>query len=391
MHLNRLRKFLFALVISMSCITNAQIENEIRSYVDSSEVILNNGRKLLIQSIIDKDFEKSTEVYNYLQTVAARQGYLAFTYTDILYVSLLSHNWREWIDYAKNYDEKIALPVFKDDHYISDRMYNMIKDDTEELEQAIDQSDIGQEDKDLMKIMTHIISKKELDKEYTTLLNNFKSNYQPSKYEDFVDNFAPKAVIKASWNWGMGTTVISPQGKYGDKFYTNATFYMNTDINISKVYGSLYMGGGSLMLKEPLSTTGYNFNGKDRLSYFEGGGQVGYFLARTNYLHLAPYASIGGSSLKSNIYDTEEEEREFYVVNTFTYGLGLHTQVKIFEGEANPYGMYGYAYPTHYTVKQHIALKVNVGYNFLASHIYNQSKGNIFYAQIGLVWGMGDF
>lgn len=393
--INYLKRILFCLFIALPMLSNAQIESEIKAYVDSSEIILNNGRKLLVQSVINSDYEKSVSVYNYLQNEAAKQSYLAFSYTDILYISLLSHNWKEWVDYAKNYEEKIALPVFQDNHYISDRLYNTIRDNAEQLEKDVAEASIGQEDKDLISIMIHVIKEKELGKEYNTLISQYKYNHKNTKYADFLDNFLPKPKTKMSWNWGMGTTIVSPKGKYGDNFYTNATLYMNTDFNISKVYGSLYMGGGNLALREPFvaeqQSQNTYFYAKDKFTYFEGGGQIGYFLARTEYIHLAPYASIGGSSLKSNIYDPDEEELEFHIVNTFTYGLGLHTQLKIYEGETSPYAMYGYYGYSPYPVKHHFALKVNVGYNILASHIYNEFKGNIFYAQIGIVWGMGDF
>ena len=47
-------------------ITIAQIENEIRAYVDSTELIVNNGRKLLVQQLDNENYIKVKEIYNFL-------------------------------------------------------------------------------------------------------------------------------------------------------------------------------------------------------------------------------------------------------------------------------------------------------------------------------------
>ena len=63
-------------------ITIAQIENEIRAYVDSTELIVNNGRKLLVQQLDNENYIKVKEIYNFLNNKTINSNYKAFTYNE---------------------------------------------------------------------------------------------------------------------------------------------------------------------------------------------------------------------------------------------------------------------------------------------------------------------
>ena len=51
-------KLLFAIFILLFNFANAQIGNEIKTYVDSTELIINNGRKMLVNTLSVKNIEK---------------------------------------------------------------------------------------------------------------------------------------------------------------------------------------------------------------------------------------------------------------------------------------------------------------------------------------------
>ena len=52
---------------------HAQIANEIKSYIDSTEIVLNNGRRLMYHSLATADYQKANEVYVYLKAEAAKK------------------------------------------------------------------------------------------------------------------------------------------------------------------------------------------------------------------------------------------------------------------------------------------------------------------------------
>ena len=67
------------------------------------------------------------------------------------------------------------------------------------------------------------------------------------------------------------------------------------DFNINKIYTSIYIGGGDLILREPFNATNKNetltFTTGDHFIHFNAGIKVGYFGVRTNKIHIAVITS----------------------------------------------------------------------------------------------------
>jgi len=118
------------------------------------------------------------------------------------------------------------------------------------------------------------------------------------------------------------------------------------------------------------------FLGKDSL-------QVGYLLVRNKRLHLAPYVSVYGSSLVSNLYeDVDDDDKEMTVYDSFAPGLGLHTECLVYQFKsANAY--YG-------TMDGYLSLRFDAGANLITKSPAGMD-GDILYAKLGFVFGMGAF
>ncbi len=380
----------FLLLFSFSCL-KAQIKNEILSYSDSTDIIMNNGKELMMQSLMSGNDEKAKEIYYYMQDEAIKRGFLAFSYIDILYINALSHNWGEFFDYIKNFKEKVNLPIYDREAQFSDRLYNITKQKAGAI--LYDAKKVlPEEEYATLELFLHVVQEDDLSSKYRKLKNDFEHDFTSSKYEEFVDNYLPDLPMKASWTCSFGSGFMSPTGTFGDHFKTTASFYMSTDFNISNVYFSLFLDGSNLRVDEPFTIENYQFEKNDRFAYFDGGLQLGYFLVNSNYIHLAPYATIAGSSLESNLYsDYENNDMEYHMINAFTCGAGVHTQIKLFEAKSNPYSGFWYGIYYDQSVEYYFALKCNIGYNVLTSSNYDVAKGDMFYAQIGIVWGLGGF
>lgn len=61
------KKTLFIGLFLLSFQLNAQIEKEIKTYVDSTEILFVNGRKLLLEEIQLFNYPKATEIFNFLE------------------------------------------------------------------------------------------------------------------------------------------------------------------------------------------------------------------------------------------------------------------------------------------------------------------------------------
>ncbi len=105
--------FLSFLFFIFSESANAQIENEIKSYSDSTVEFVNNGRKLILQSIEKEDYEKTKEIYQYLTEITEGKAYSAFYYFESLNILLITSDWSSFLEKAKNYNlykNKIPYP-----------------------------------------------------------------------------------------------------------------------------------------------------------------------------------------------------------------------------------------------------------------------------------------
>ena len=164
------------------------------------------------------------------------------------------------------------------------------------------------------------------------------------------------------------------------------------DFNINKIYTSIYIGGGDLILREPFNATNKNetltFTTGDHFIHFNAGIKVGYFGVRTNKIHIAPYLGLGGVSLKSDIYeiDVDKEDLEVTLYDSFMMDFGVHTELKIlsFQSAGNAYN---YGAPG----KHHISFKIDAGYNTITDQKNDMFSGNMIYINPAIVWAIGDF
>ncbi|MFZ4583160.1 MAG: hypothetical protein ACOYM7_10970 [Paludibacter sp.] len=69
--------------------TQAQIESEIKNYVDSNEIIMNNGRKYLIQCFQEDNPQKVQEVFHYLMMKGEQRKCSAFSFKEQILLGLI--------------------------------------------------------------------------------------------------------------------------------------------------------------------------------------------------------------------------------------------------------------------------------------------------------------
>lgn len=378
---------LFILVL-ISLQLSAQIENEIKQFVDSSEIIINNGRKLLIKSLVHEDLDKANEIYSFLINHATDGDYLTFSYTEDLYLNLIFGNYSSFIDKALNYKTIYRKYQSIDDANLLNICSNVVDGHFAEMEKIIHEGKLSAEDEALLNVVMLLFRKNFIDEDYSRAIKAFKKDFPDSRYKNFVVDFLPKPLIHGAISFGMGVSYLVPTGNLAESFYATPAFNMTYDINFGRIFTSLYMQGGGLELKKPF--TAYNdvdtvsFQAGDPFSYFEGGLLVGYFLSRSEKMQLAPFVGFSGASLESNIYkDPNYNDYEIPVMNSFVVGLGLHTEFKLYDYQR--YNLYGYS------EKGYFSLKLDGGVNLVVNQDHEEFRGNLGYVRATLVWGLGKF
>ncbi|MCG8411018.1 MAG: hypothetical protein MI739_07020 [Bacteroidales bacterium] len=371
--------------------TYAQIEKEISTFVDSTELLINNGRKFLLQKINENNIEKTKEVYTYLLELGIKKKCNTFSYIEELYINALIADWDKWLELAKitTYEQRSFCVEI--DYTLVNTLWQKFTKNVDVLLYSSEKLTI--EERSIIDLFLFSLTKKDTDKDekmYKQKIKDFKSEFKNSKYNYFLNRVLPSPKIKGSYSFSIGPNFIILDSKLKTNFESTACFAMAMDFAVNKVYCSLNFSGGNFELKKPFNAQVDRENvlldKGEHFSYFEGGLNCGYFLLRNKHFHVAPFVTLAGASLKSNIFDSNEnkEKDELKIFNSFTYGLGLHTEVKI--KEWNIKNFYG-----NYNEYSYISLKVNIGYNIISYYKDNNFKGNTFFVSPTLVWGFGNF
>ncbi len=383
----------FYLIISIFLLTTAQldgqIENEIKTYVDSTEVLVTNGRKMMVNKILDNDYPKASEIYQYLTSLTAGKTFSSFYYSEDIYLNILFCDWDRLVDILLDYSNIGHKYTYRNASEILSIIGSKLSAKSDSLLLESQKSNIDAESKKLIEIIIYVIKNGSND-EYNSKLKEFEKEYTNSKYNDIISKVLPSKKIKASLGFGLGSGLVSTTDNLKRSFGSNAIINISMDFGIQKIYTSLYLNGTSLKLKEPFSvsngTETLDFNYNESFQYLDAGLRCGYFIIRNGRINISPYASISGSFLQSKRYDDpDDNKKEYKAFNSFTHGPGLHTEIKLKEFKtSNRYYNYGYEH-------SYISFKVDAGYNFIAKHKDDYFKGNTPYVMVELIWGIGDF
>jgi hypothetical protein len=378
--------------------TTAQIANEIRSYVDSTEILINNGRKMLIQSLIQNDVLKATKIYLYLNEVSSGKSCTAFNYSEELYVRILISDWNGLLTHMQDIKEKRNISAcYQFNEKLNDRLYKLVTERLDTIHKEIDLYELSNEQRDLFNLMLYLIKSGQADDEYSLKLKSYKKKYPDSAYNDFLSLYLPDPIYKAGLGITIGPGYVYPQNLLADYFNSNWTFHFSYDFYFGNVYSSLMVSGTSLSLKKSLpayilaQNPGASIATGDGFSFFDGGLAVGYMPINKKRVRIAPYMMIGGITIESTLYPEDSNLKELTPVNSFYFGPGVHCWLKIADFKANNAFWYGPYYSTASpNAKSTLALQLNVGYNFL-TNMYPELRGNVTYLRAGLVWGMGNY
>ena len=384
---NKILSMLFGLFI-LSGTVFSQIESEINTYVDSTEILVNNGKKLLLKKVQEKDYVKVTEIYNFLSAKTVDQKCFVFDYTEELYLFCFMSDSESWLNKAADLSKYKASTCYPTSLKIHNQLYEALRSNVDFFQQKMNSLALNTEDQALFDLYFYIIKNGGRDELYDQKVNKFNKLFPASRYKYFVNNYLPKPLSKFSMAYSFGAVGFYPNQKLADYFNSGVGFNMSWDLRFNKIYTSLYLNAGDLRLTKDLVPSNYShtFQPNDRFSYVDGGLIGGYYLIRSKKIHVAPYIALGGSSIQSNLYkESNENNKELFIYNSFFVGPGFHTEMKLFDYKS-AYG-YGYNSPE---MDFYFSLKLEGGYNYITRK-NTFLGGDISYVRAAIVWGIGSF
>jgi hypothetical protein len=379
--------FIISIVFLFSFSAKAQIEDEIKTFVDSTEFIVNNGRQLLAKNLTKGKYSKVQDIYNYLEDSTKNNPLAAFSYHEALYINIAIKNWENVTNLMSNYQTLAIKDIYNFEYILEGIAYDHIQDNRIAIIENLRQSQIDKQAKEILLLLFSYFETETVDDAYNQKIRSFEKANPNSVYDQFVYNFLPKPSYKIGLGVYMGTGCMVPTSMFANNFKPSASFGMSIDFNYEDIYSSLYFNLAGPKLKKPFmgvsETDSLDFLNNETFIYFNGGLKVGYFLLRNNRFHIASYTNIGYTSLKSKRFDSEDEREDYTIASSFSSGAGLHSEIKILEySNENNYGIESLGY---------FSVKMDIGYNINFNFTDENFKGNVQYVSFGLVWGTGYF
>ena len=362
---------------------NAQnIEQEITSFLDETEVLINNGRRMMLRYVQARNFGRVAEIYHLLNERTNAENCVPFTLSEDLLITVLTNSWDDFFAIAEHFSDiaglYLCVPIH--DYSLFMALQSEVENNAAQLIENALATGLTLEEKHLLALYFYMIEHG-TDDAYRQKLRAFRREHSQSVYNDFVRNYFPRAPLRLAIGFNVGATQVFPMGGFSDYFSSPTAFNFTLDVKFNRFLLGLQADIGSMRLNAPLlsSATGYeyDFQAGDRFEFVNLSFPIGYTVIRNNRFELTPYTSIGLTDLISTMHPRTDEgsldrNREFTVVSSFSVGAGVRTEFQFARIDIMNFNF-----------------RFDAGYSRPIRFRYMPARGNIFYARAGIVWWFG--
>ena len=381
-----------ALFVTFHTTNGQNIEQEITSFVDTTEILVNNGRRMLLHYVQANNFERVAEISQFLTERTYTYNCAAFTINEELHIAALTNNWVEFFTIAQTLVERrninLCAPIH--DQLLTTTLQSTVESRIPQLLANAQAANLTFEEEQLLQLYFHLYEFG-VDEAYRQKLRAFRRQHPQSRFDGFVRHYLPDAPARMAMGFNMGVVRVSPTGGLSHYFSPATGFNFGVDFVFDRFVIGIQGDIAGMRLNAPLlgSATGYRYDifAGSRLLYENIGLALGYTVLRNNRLEITPFMSIGATGIFTNIYGNPDRNRnrEFAVTNSFTFGPGVRTELQLARFMwTDPF------MPWRGQMPSSINLRLEVGYNMPTRFNYSPAQGNIFYARAGLVWWMGN-
>ena len=373
------------LVLSFCTFTGlAQIEKEIKSYKDSTVVLTNKAKSLMLKYAAEERPEKVAEIYGYINERVTDRKTNLYTYSSELYVLLLSRQWELWIEHARKCRQRFGDDLYPGIKDFTEQYFYELQNQVPQIRQELNASALPEIDRAMLKIFLELIEAGGVNKEYETALKKFRRNYPRTKYDDFIDRYLPVVNIDFMIASEFGPQVLLPTGELGNTFDWNVGFYFGGTFQIEKVYLNVSVGFGSLGLNYPvdaqLDADEVTFEKDEDFYFYDYSIEAGYTVYEKNSMRFTPYFSFGDAELDSPDFNYEGDDTFIDVFSSRSYGPGLRFSLTL--TEFNYRTFYGHSLPAQ------LDLFAKGGYRFMSGIDDELFSGGMAYLSVGIAFGM---
>lgn len=365
------------------------LRNEILNYTDTNAVYIHNGRKMLIDKLVNGDINKVRQLKNAL-LLAENDKYLTFYPYEIRLLLYYLGEYDELQYYINSYDDgvveqlKLKIKPAADD--LESTVLAVVRKNRTNIEGDILKHVENVEKRDFLTMNLHyLIGGKDYPDITRESLNAdadaFLKNHPDSRYVGYTRQYIRYEMVTSKWGYGFeffsgyglatGNLYNSfhshvPLGVAFDVLYKNWTLYLRDYIGIGSTHADIAVKGTVW----PNAT---------KANTMIPEATLGYMLPIKGKLHLSPFAGVGGLILSP----TESQKDESYYkqvgeLGRFAEIAGVNLDIKL--------GKTSGGYPmAMYNEEGFWFLRIRYGYVMTnLGKLYPGLSGNMHYLTIGI-------
>jgi hypothetical protein len=371
------------LIIAGNLFAQTDIKNQIIAFTDSTEIMIRNGRKLILEKTVTGNHQEALETLNYLKNNVDNSYVILYPSEELLF-SLTTSNFELFLYDAKNFNnlmegktkaiqvDEIGIPL---QEYIFQEM-DLIKKD-------LANSKLSEENQQFIQLYIDYyegIDKLTLNKS----IKNYKKTYPNTEYDFFLNEL--KQYTSTSYiNFCIGYGHEFLNGNISNSFDSHFQI-MSLEFEgfVNQTYFSLFMNGsvGKIYSKldMPVLKTDLTQKAGDEAFSLKYGVKLGRSWYSNKTFNAFSYLSLGGYQMnaqKSN-FENSDSTTKYKLSDSFFTGVGTACDIVLKNFLAA-------------NTKEKIAsvfIRPNFGYDiFLTGN--EISKGGSFYVAISMGIGIG--
>ena len=376
--------FLTVLIFALSVFSQEDIKSEILSYSDSTELIIRNGRKLIVDKIIAGDHQGAASTLNFLKENTDKRYVILYPGEELL-VSLATRNFPLFLFNAKNFNtllEGKTRSVAGENimNELQEYLLNEMPFITEDLQNI----QMEEKYKEIIRIYIRYYTNESMT-ELNKTIRDYEKSYPNSEYSDFLTELKRlTSTARMNFVFGYGNEFLN-----GDiaEVFTNRLHVMNIEIDgfINQLYLSLFIGGSISRVNAntdlPVKNKDWIHAKEEKVSNLKYGMKIGRTVFSNQRLNVYPYISIGGYEMNSQSSEFENKDSDNpkdNLTGSFFTGFGIASDIVLKKWEPKSINE-----PAGF-----VFLRPQIGYDqFLSNQNYTKGYDFNFMISVGVSLG----
>ncbi len=371
------------MLFAITSFAQNDLKQQIISFTDSTEMIIRNGRKLVVEKVTTSHHEEAIQTMEYMKKNVA-QEYVVFLPVEELLISLATSNFDKFLFVAANYhsllDDKTKSVQMEE---ITNDLHTYLSQELPLIKKDLQASKILPAEKDFIQIYLDFYERKD-KMEVNKSIKNYLKTYPDSPYSKFLTDLKTYTTT-GYMNICIGYGHEFINGNISNAFNSNfQIMQLEIDWFVNQLYLSFFFNGSvsKIITKQdlPLIPTNLTQNKGSQAFSLKYGVKMGHSVFTNKTFNVFPYLSFGGYQMnaeKSNLENIDPNEK-YKLVESFFTGVGTSCDITLKNINA-----------AHTTQKiGYVIIRPTIGYDFFVTK-KETSKGQSFYMLVSMGIGFG--